>query len=120
MIEGTAVFAFVCALVLGPLAWRAVHDRRQARAIAVSADVRHAIDRELGGESLIAVQVEPDTIWRSGRVVLSIPADWRWLMKATWERVLATTPTGYELVVQQRETLAGSSTACREGRRAAA
>jgi hypothetical protein len=104
MIEGTAVFAFVCALVLGPLAWRAVHDRRQARAIAVSADVRHAIDRELGGESLIAVQVEPDTIWRSGRVVLSIPSDWRWLMKATWERALATTPIGYELVVQQRET----------------
>jgi len=52
--------------------------------------------------------------------VLSIPADWRWLMKATWERVLATTPTGYELVVQQRETLPGPATACPEGRRAAA
>ena len=120
MIEGSAVFAFVCALVLGPLAWRAVHDRRQVRAIAVSADVRHVLDRELGGESLIAVHVEPDTIWRSGRVVLSIPADWRWLMKSTWERVLAATPTGYELVVQQRETLRGPSTARPEGRRAAA
>jgi hypothetical protein len=120
MIEGTAVFAFVCALVLGPLAWRAVHDRRQARAIAVSADVRHAIDRELGGESLIAVQVEPATIWRSGRVVLSIPADWRWLMKATWERVLATTPTGYELVVQQRETPGVPANACPERGRDAA
>ena len=109
MIEGTAVFALVCALVLGPLAWRAVHDRRQARAIAVSADVRHAIDRELGGESLISVHVEPDTIWRSGRVVLSIPTDWRWLMKPTWERVLASMPDGYELVVQQRETLRGQS-----------
>ena len=120
MIEGAAVFAFVCALVLGPLAWRAVHDRRQARAIAVSADVRHVIDRELGGESLIAVQVEPDTIWRSGRVVLSIPADWRWLMKPAWERVLATTPVGYELVVQQREAPSGPETACLEDRRAAA
>ena len=120
MIEGTAVFAFVCALVLGPLAWRAVHDRRQARAIAVSADVRHAIDRELGGESLISVHVEPATIWRSGRVVLSIPTDWRWLMKSTWERALATTPAGYELVVQQRDSLPGPATECPEGRRAAA
>lgn len=119
MIEGTTVFAFVCALVLGPLAWRAVHDRRQARAIAVSADVRHAIDRELGGESLIAVHAEPDTIWRSGRVVLSIPTDWRWLMKPTWERALATTPAGYELVVQQRQTPPVSATAYPEQRRAA-
>ena len=120
MIEGSAVFvAFVCALVLGPLGWRAVHDRRQARAVAVSADVRHVIDRELGGESLIAVHVEPDTIWRSGRVVLSIPADWRWLMKSTWERVLATTPAGYELVVQQREAPPQAATACLDARRAA-
>ena len=118
MIEGAAVFAFVCALVFGPLVWRAVHDRRQARAIAVSADIRHVVDRELGGESLISVQVEPATIWRrSGRVVLSIPADWRWLMKPTWERVLATTPAGYELVVQQREAPAAAGL---EDRRAAA
>jgi hypothetical protein len=109
MIEGSAVFAFVCALVLGPLAWRAVHDRRQARAGAVGADIRHVVDGELGGESLISVQVEPSTMWRSGRVVLSMPADWRWLMKPTWERVLASMPDGYELVVQQREPLRAPS-----------
>jgi hypothetical protein len=112
MIESAAVFAFVCALVLGPLAWRAVHDRRQSRAMVVSADIRHVVDRELGGESLISVRAEPSTLWRSGKVVLSIPADWRWLMKPTWDRVLAALPAGYELVVQQRETPG-------EGRRAA-
>ena len=119
MIEGWAVFAFVSALVLGPIAWRAVHDRRQARSLAVKADVRHVVDRALGGESLISVQVDPATILRSGRVVLSIPADWRWLLKPTWERVLATMPAGYELVVQQREALPRPATACLEGQRAA-
>jgi hypothetical protein len=103
MIEGGAVFAFVTALVLGPLAWRALHDRRQVLALAVSADIRYAVDRELGGESLISVQVEPATMWRAGRVVLSMPTDWRWLMKPTWDRVLAAMPAGYELVVQQRD-----------------
>jgi len=103
MVEGGAVLALVCAMVLGPLVWRAVYDRRQARAQALGADIRHAVDKELGGESLITVQVEPGTFWRLGRVVLSIPSDWRWLMKPTWDRVLAATPAGYELVVQQRE-----------------
>jgi hypothetical protein len=104
MIESGAVFAFVCALVLGPLAWRAVHDRRQSRAMVVGADIRHVVDGELGGESLISVHAEPSTIWRPGKVVLSVPADWRWLMKPTWDRVLAAVPAGYELVVQQRAT----------------
>jgi hypothetical protein len=106
MIEGGAVLALVCAMVLGPLAWRAVHDRRQARALALGADIRYAVDKELGGESLITVQVAPGTFWRLGRVVLSIPSDWRLLMKPTWDRVLAAMPVGYELVVQQRQTLA--------------
>jgi hypothetical protein len=101
MIEG-AVFAFVGALVLGPFAWRAVHDRRVARALAVGAGIRHVVDRTQGGESLISVHVDPDTCWRRGRVVLSVPADWRWLLKPTWDRVLASMPAGYELVVQQR------------------
>ena len=112
MIESGAVFAFVCALVVGPLVWRTLHDRQQARAMIVGADVRHVVDRELGGESLISVRAEPSTIWRAGKVVLSVPADWRWLMKPTWDRVLEAVPAGYELVVQQRETPA-------EGRRAA-
>ena len=120
MIESGAVLAFVCALVVGPLAWRTVHDRRQARALAVSADIRHVVDRELGGESLISLHVEPSTLWRAGQVVLSIPADWRWLMKPTWDRVLAALPTGYALVVRQREAPTGPVSTDLEGRRAAA
>lgn len=120
MIEGGAVLVFVCALVLAPIAWRAVRDRRGERALAISAGIRHIVDRALGGESLISVHVEPATIWRSGRVVLSIPADWRWLLKPTWERVLAAMPAGYELVVQQWETLPRRpETVCLEGQAAA-
>jgi hypothetical protein len=103
MLESGVVLALLSALVLGPMAWRVAHDRRAERALDVGARIRHVIDRELGGESLISVQVEPATLLRAGRVVLSVPADWRWLLGPTWERVLATIPAGYELVVQQRE-----------------
>jgi hypothetical protein len=102
MIEGAVVFALICMLVLGPLAWRAVGDRRQTRALAVAADIRHVVNRTLGGESLVSVHVDPSTVWRSGRVVLSVPEDWRWLLDRTWARVLPRLPAGYELVVQQR------------------
>jgi hypothetical protein len=102
MIEGTAVFVLVSLLVLGPLAWSVVHDRRRARALAVTAEIRHVVDRTLGGESLVSVHVEPSTLGRSGRVVLSVPEDWRWLLDQTWARVLPRLPAGYELVVQQR------------------
>ena len=120
MIEGGAVFAFLVMLVFGPLAWRAVHDRRQARALAVGADVRYVVNRALGGESLVSVQVEPPTVWRSGRVVLSVPEDWRWLLDRAWARVLPRLPAGYELVVQQRPGAPRPETARPEERKAAA
>jgi hypothetical protein len=120
MMEGGAVFAFVCVLVLGPIAWRVVHDRREARALAVSADIRHVVDRALGGESLVSVHVKPATLWRSGRVVLSVPTDWRWLLHLAWAQVLARLPAGYELVVQQRHAVPRRQAAWPEGRGAAA
>jgi hypothetical protein len=120
MIESGAVLALTCLLVFGPLAWRVVHDRRQARALALGADIRHVVDRALGGESLISVRVEPASVWRSGRVVLSMPADWRWLLQSTWAKVLARMPAGYELVVQQRPVLSARGIAWPEERHAAA
>ena len=104
MIEGGAVLAMTCVLVLGPIAWRVVHDRRKERALAVSADIRLVVNRALGGESLVSVHVEPATVWRSGRVVLSVPADWRRLVQSMWTKVLTRLPAGYELVVQLRQT----------------
>ena len=120
MIESGAVLALTCLLFLGPIAWRVVHDRREERALAVSADIRLVVNRALGGESLISVQVEPATVWRSGRVVLSVPADWRRLLQSTWSKVLTRLPAGYELVIQLRHALPWREISWPQGRREAA
>ena len=102
MIEGATVFGLVCLLVFGPIAWRVVRDRQEQRALAVAADIRHVINEALDGESLVSVEVEPSTAWGAGRVVLSVPADWSWLLDRAWVDVLTHLPSGYELVVQLR------------------
>ncbi len=120
MIEGGSMFALVCLLVFGPIAWRVVHDRREQRALAVTAIIRHVVNEALEGESLVSVQVEPATVWRSGRVVLSVPTDWRWLLDRTWVKVLAHLPSGYELVVQLRPAVPGGEVSSPQEHRAAA
>jgi hypothetical protein len=90
----------VGSLVLGPLLWRVRQDRRAGHAQAIQADTRAALFRALGGESLVAVAVEPPSVWHRGRVVLSAPADWTWLLQPAWAAVAAHVPAGYELVVR--------------------
>ena len=102
MLEGGIVILFLSLLLFTPIAWRAVHDRREQRALVVAATMRHVLVQALGGESFVAVEVKPPGIWRSGRVVLSVPADWRPFLDRVWPAVLAQLPVGYELVVQQR------------------
>ena len=100
MLSELVVFVVMAGLVLGPLLWRAREDRRQARALAVRADLHATLFRALRGDSLVAVDVEPPTLWRAGRVVLSAPADWAWLLEPAWASVAAHVPAGYELVVR--------------------
>ncbi|PYN15041.1 MAG: hypothetical protein DME05_13210 [Candidatus Rokuibacteriota bacterium] len=76
------------ALVALPLAWRIRADRRRDRADLLSADIRSAINRRLRGESLLSVEVTPETLWRPGRVVL------------LWRDVVDRLPVGYDLVVR--------------------
>lgn len=101
MVESLVVIT-IAALVIGPLAWSSWRDRRQTEALAVRARLQWVVDRNLGGESLIAVAVAPPTIWRSGRVLLSAPADWEWLLERVWKVVIREVPAGYELVVPGR------------------
>ena len=61
---------------------------------------RAALFRALGGDSLVAVEVEPPAPWRPGRVVLSAPADWAGLLERAWARVAEQVPAGWELVVK--------------------
>jgi len=100
MVEVVGALAFVGALVAAPLAWREWRDRREARGLRVRAEVQDVVNRRLEGESLVSVRVRPGAPWRPGRVELSTPSGWEWLVDEVWRPVLERVPPGYELVVQ--------------------
>jgi hypothetical protein len=100
MLAQFLAIAIVGGLILAPLLWRQRDDRRTDSAQTLRALTRSALFRALGGESLVAVDVEPPSLWRPGRVVLSAPADWTGLLEPAWASVAAHVPAGYELVVK--------------------
>jgi hypothetical protein len=61
------------------------------------------VDRKLGGESFVSVQVTPRELWRTGQVVVAVPGGWEWLLEEAWPVLLARVPRGYELVVRRGE-----------------
>lgn len=99
-IELIATLAMVVGLVVVPLVLRARGDRREARALAVRADVHSAAVRALGGESFLTVHVEAPGWFRRGRVVLNAPADWEWLIEAAWPAIIRHVPRRWDLVVR--------------------
>jgi hypothetical protein len=99
MVESLLVGGLVIALVVGPLLWRIRMDRAHERAMIVHADIDAAVRRTLGGESLLSIDVEPATPWHRGRVVLTAPRQWEWLVKAVVAPVLERTPADYEVIV---------------------
>jgi hypothetical protein len=100
MLSQLVATLIVGSLVLGPLLWRVYQDRRTERAQIIRADTDMALRHALGGESLVAVSVEPPALSHPGRVVLSAPSDWTWLLEPAWTSVAAHVPPGYELVVK--------------------
>lgn len=99
MLETVLATAFLLALVVLPIAWRVGRDRAQERALTLQAELRAAIFRALHGESLLAVRVLPAAPWRAGRVLLSAPRGWEWLVEAAWSELAGRLPEGYEVVV---------------------
>jgi hypothetical protein len=87
-------------LVVSPLVWRIRADRRRDRADILRADIYSAVSRRLHGESLLTVDVEPKTLWHSGRVVLWTPAGYEELAESVWRDVAGRMPVDYELVVK--------------------
>jgi hypothetical protein len=85
---------------LGPLIARLVFDRRLDRANIVAADVRAAVRRRLGGDSMVSVQVEPAGLWSPGRILLIAPGGYQELIEKVWSVVALRVPAGYELVVR--------------------
>jgi hypothetical protein len=100
MLSALVAIVLLIGLASGPLLWRLRQDRREARAAVVQADTNGALFRALGGESFVAVQVEAPSLWHPGRVVLTAPSDWQWLLAPAWNAVVAQVPAGYELVVR--------------------
>ena len=90
----------VALLAVGPIVWRLRRDSREERALAVRAAVDAAIRRALHGESLVAVQVIAPSALKNGRVILSVPAAWDWLVREAWTGVIPHVPRDYELVVR--------------------
>lgn len=103
MIDITVALLIGLALVVGPLVWRVQQDRREDRALGVRAYVQSLVDRKLGGESFVSVQVEPGGLWRPGQVVVAVPGGWESLLEEAWPVLLARVPRGYELVVRRGE-----------------
>jgi hypothetical protein len=90
-------------LVVGPLLWRVQRDRRAARALEIRAYVQSLVDRKLGGESFVSVDVTPRGMWGPGQVVVAVPVGWEDLLEPVWPVLLARVPRGYELVVRRGE-----------------
>jgi hypothetical protein len=89
----------IVSLVVGPLMWRNAVDRRREEVLRLQAWLQHKANHRLGGESLLVVSVHPPTAGQAGRVVLSTPPRWGWLVGQVWGEMLDSTPSGYELVV---------------------
>ena len=100
MLTTVLSIALLVALVAGPLILRIRADRRRDSADVLRADIRSAINRRLHGESLLAVEVVPKTLWHPGRIVLRTPAGYEDLTDAVWRDVARRMPFDYDLVVK--------------------
>jgi hypothetical protein len=103
MIEIAMASLIGLVLVVGPLLWRVLRDRRESRALSIRAYIQSLVDRKLGGQSFVSVQVTPRGLWRAGQVVVAVPGGWEWLVEEAWPVLMARTPRGYELVVRRGE-----------------
>ena len=101
MVEILVATVIGLVLVVGPLVWRVLRDRSESRALSTRAYVQSLVDRKLGGESFVSVQVTPRRLWTEGQVVVSVPGGWEWMLEDVWPVLLARVPRGYELVVRR-------------------
>ena len=87
--------------VVAALLWSGRRDQLRNRANHVRADINAAAYRALGGESVLSVRVEPRGPWRTGRVHLSAPGGYEFLIASVSGAVISRLPDHYELVVHR-------------------
>ena len=83
------------------LGWSKRLDILRERANGVRAEINATANRVLGGESLLAVRVDPATGWRPGRVHLSTPGGYEFLIARVSGVVIRRLPHNYNLVVHR-------------------
>ena len=96
-IFGTSIVAL---LIVAPLLWRNWMDGRESRALAVHARIHAALRKRFKGEPLVSIRVEAPLPWRPGRVLLSTPANWDWVVEAAWRSLMRVIPADYDVVVR--------------------
>jgi hypothetical protein len=99
MLGDLIALLFIGSLALAPIVWRARRDKRQDAALRVQAGLQFKANQRLGGESFLVVSVEPAPMGGKGRLRLSTPDRWQWLVGEVWNDVAAAMPPGYELVL---------------------
>jgi len=86
--------------IVAALGWTSLQDRLRDRANCVRAEISATANRVLGGESVVAVRVEPAIGWRPGRVHLSAPGGYERLIASVSGAAINRLPRNYELVVR--------------------
>ena len=90
----------ISALALAPIVWRAHRDKANDAALRVQAALQFTANQRLGGDSFLVVSVEPARLGGGkGRVRLTSPDRWHWLVGEVWNDVVAALPAGYEIVM---------------------
>ncbi|HEU5188723.1 MAG TPA: hypothetical protein VFX14_03450 [Methylomirabilota bacterium] len=95
----------VIAMVALPLVLAVRSDRRREAADQVAARARSAVRQRLGGEAFVTVDVTAPTFTQHGRVVLTAPTGYDWMVERTWSAVAAGVPAGYDLVVSRPDVV---------------
>jgi hypothetical protein len=98
--EQVVILALIGLVILGPILWRNRQDARAEQALGVRARVHAALRQRFKGEPLMSIEVVAPARWRAGRVILSTPSGWEWLVEAAWDALMAEVPSSYELVVR--------------------
>src|SRR5262249_60556090 len=88
MMQALIAPVVLVAMVAGWLAWLKRRERVEDRALTVRAEIQSAVNRALEGESLLAVRVDPPSSFHPGRVVLSTPTGYEWLVPEGWNPVV--------------------------------
>jgi hypothetical protein len=99
MLGDVIALTVISLLVISPLLGRRYYDEREEQALRLQALLQRKADQRLGGETFLVVTVEPSLTHSGGRVVLSAPPGWDWLVREAWNEVRLNTPAGYDLVV---------------------